>query len=179
MSGIKQTIIAAALATAFFTAAASPKSFAFSEDGKVARLERDVAALQEQIITLKMRNDPAFRKAVVEQYLYKETAAVSGVENVNLETVSQVADELSKTGNVDAALKRLNAVASPDDLTALVIFSVLNKLSRGQAVTLDNFEQVFVESLPEKWVPVYEQIKANHPKPGHFKPARKLQPVKF
>jgi hypothetical protein len=55
--------------------------------------------------------------------------------------------------------------ASPEDLTAIVLFFELTKMAKGQPIHLEDIPNDFRDSLPCKWQPAYNAVTAQVPHP--------------
>ncbi|TAL40288.1 MAG: hypothetical protein EPN97_00115 [Alphaproteobacteria bacterium] len=65
--------------------------------------------------------------------------------------------------------------AAPEDLTAILLFYQLRKLSKGQPIRLDDIPADFKNALPCQWRPVFDVVTAGHPGPTPLPPV----PVDF
>lgn len=60
--------------------------------------------------------------------------------------------------------------ASPEDLTAILLFYQLRKLSKGQPIRLEDIPADFKNALPCQWRPVFDVVTAGHPGPALLPP---------
>lgn len=60
--------------------------------------------------------------------------------------------------------------AAPEDLTAILMFYELRKMSKGQPIRLDDIPADFKNALPCKWRPVFDVVTAGHPGPQPLLP---------
>jgi hypothetical protein len=63
--------------------------------------------------------------------------------------------------------------ADADDLTAIVIFYELQRMARGEPVTLKDLPADFKNSLPCKWLPAFNAVTAQYPAPTPLPPVPK------
>ena len=60
--------------------------------------------------------------------------------------------------------------ASPEDLTAILLFYQLRKMSKGQPIRLEDIPADFKNALPCQWRPVFDVVTAGHPGPQPLLP---------
>ena len=109
-------------------------------------------------------------------------ALPSAIEGAPAErTVAEVSwRDLASMDKVEQMLKKGAILhASPEDLSAIVIFFMLRKMAKGERIDIRNLQTYFHDSLPDDWQPVYNAIVEEYPQmemppvPHWFAPPKK------
>jgi len=150
----------------------------------VQRLEYETDVLASNMLSAALTDEEFnVNKELDEHYKKLANQPPSQSKTKNIDTILETADYYMQSGQVSAAVEEYQKLedfpidevqqrvrqgeysSTHDDLTAVVIFGMLDHLAKGKPLTLDNFEEVFVQSLPQEWVGIVEQIKQRYPRP--------------
>jgi len=129
-------------------------------------LNRQLIMLNMNISRIEKTGDPELRDALLNHFASTPGAGGATVKQaIELETVVDSADQLLSDGDTNKAIKDLGAAPTSDDLTAILVFSALQKMSEGENINLDTINDLYESNIPDEWKPALEMIRDKFPAP--------------